>query len=65
MRNGNLSVMIADDEMPARARLAAMLQDIGGWEVVAQLGNGQAVLDACDAAMPDVLLLDIRMPGIE
>jgi len=58
---------IVDDEAPARARLTTLLSDIAAdcpHQLVGQAGNAQAALDGIFAANPDVLLLDIQMPGM-
>ena len=60
-----MKVLIVDDEAPARARLRAMLEDIGGYEVCGEAANGRETLEQCEKYQPDVLLLDIRMPGID
>ncbi|HEU0277513.1 MAG TPA: LytTR family DNA-binding domain-containing protein [Rhodanobacteraceae bacterium] len=60
-----MRVLIADDEPLARARLAALLASCEGAEVVASVGDGAAVLAACAGQCPDVLLLDIAMPGLD
>ena len=58
-----MRIVIADDEPLARARLAALLRDCPGAEVVASVADGDAALAACAALQPQVLLLDIAMPG--
>ena len=65
MRTGNLKVAIVDDEAPARARLSAMVSDLGGWDIVAEAANGNEALEKCRESHPDVVLLDIRMPGLD
>jgi len=65
MRNGELKLLIVDDEAPARARLAAMLTDMGGWRVVGEAVNGCDAIELCQDHSPDVVLLDIRMPGMD
>jgi len=61
-----MKVLIADDEAPARARLAALLAAAGpGFEVVAQAANGAEVLDHYEQTPVDLILLDIRMPGMD
>ena len=65
MQTGNLKIAIVDDEALARARLNAMITDIGGWDIVAEAANGAEALQKCQANSPDVVLLDIRMPGID
>jgi len=46
-------------------RLRALLGDMDGVEVVAEAGDGQQALHACAEHLPDLLLLDIAMPGID
>jgi len=60
-----MRILIADDEPLARTRLAALLRECGGAEVVASVGDGEAALAACAETRPDLLLLDIAMPGLD
>ena len=60
-----LRVLIVDDEPLARARLRALLEAQPGIEVAGEAGDGEAALAACAARRPDLVLLDIRMPGID
>ena len=60
-----MRVLIADDEPLARERLRAMLEAQPGVEVVAEAGDGHAALHACAEHRPDMILLDISMPGID
>lgn len=60
-----MRVLIADDEPLARTRLAALLRDCAGAEVIASIGDGEAALAACVKLHPDLLLLDIAMPGLD
>ncbi|HEU4774841.1 MAG TPA: LytTR family DNA-binding domain-containing protein [Lysobacter sp.] len=60
-----MRVVIADDEPLALARLRGLLKDLPGIEVVAEAGNGQQALQACAEYEPDLVLLDIAMPGID
>lgn len=59
-----MRVMIVDDEPLARARLAALLADCENVELVGSLADGEAALGALAELQPDVLLLDINMPGL-
>lgn len=59
-----LKVLVVDDEAPARRRLARQVATLGH-EVVAEAADGEAALAAIAAHAPDVMLLDIRMPGID
>jgi two-component system, LytTR family, response regulator AlgR len=58
-------VLIVDDEPPARERLGRMLSELPGVAVVGEAANGAEALDACARMVPDVVLLDIRMPGMD
>jgi two-component system response regulator AlgR len=60
-----MKVVIADDEPLARERLRVMLQSQPGVELVAEAGNGSEALHACAEHDPDLVLLDIAMPGID
>ncbi|MET0550212.1 MAG: LytTR family DNA-binding domain-containing protein [Xanthomonas sp.] len=60
-----MKVLIADDEPLARERLRTLLAAHAGVEVVAEADNGMEALHACAAARPDLVLLDIAMPGLD
>jgi DNA-binding NarL/FixJ family response regulator len=60
---GPTTVVIADDHPVFRDGLAGLLADLGA-EVVATVGDGQAAVDAVAAHQPDVVLMDIQMPGM-
>ncbi|CAM5300640.1 LytR/AlgR family response regulator transcription factor [Rhodanobacter lindaniclasticus] len=60
-----MRVLIVDDEPLARARMAALLGECGEVELVGAAVDGEAALAALDELQPDVLLLDINMPGID
>ena len=65
MSAGPMRVVIADDEPLARERLRGLLADEPGVVVVAEAGDGHATLHACAEHHPDMVLLDISMPGID
>lgn len=60
-----LKVVIADDEPLARDRLRVLVEEQGGTRVVAVAGDGEQALRACAEHHPDVVLLDISMPGMD
>jgi len=60
-----MRVLIVDDEPLARARMAALLGECAGVEVVGNVGDGEAALAALGELQPDALLLDINMPGLD
>jgi len=59
-----LRVLVVDDEPPARARLKQLLAEIPDAECVGECATGEDALSLAESAAPDVVLLDIRMPGI-
>jgi len=60
-----MKVLIADDEPLARERLRVLLCAHGDVSVVAESADGRATLEACERERPDVVLLDIAMPGVD
>lgn len=60
-----MRVLVVDDEPVARRRLVRMLQRLDGVSVVGEAEDGVAALDKIDALAPDLVLLDIRMPGLD
>jgi two-component system, LytTR family, response regulator AlgR len=60
-----MRVLIVDDEKLARDRLRELLSDIGGHTVVGEAMNGAEAVEKTSEANPDVLLMDIRMPGMD
>lgn len=58
-----MRVLIVDDEPLARHRLRRLLADLASVEVIGEAANGDEALAACRADQPQVVLLDIRMPG--
>ena len=59
----HLRVLVADDEGPARHELCFQLERIDGIEVAGQAGDGVEALDLIRRLQPDLVLLDIQMPG--
>lgn len=60
-----MRALIVDDEAPARERLRRLLGDVSDVMVIGEAANGAEALSACAALDPDVVLLDIRMPGMD
>ena len=58
-----MDILIVDDEALARQRLARMVEKIDGFCVVAEADNAEDALIAITRSDPDIVLLDIRMPG--
>ena len=60
-----IRLMIVDDQKLMREGLRTLLELEGGFKIVAEVGDGQAALDAYSEFQPDVVLMDIRMPGMD
>lgn len=60
-----IALLLADDQTLVRNALAALLNLEDDFEVVAEVGRGDEVVDAVIAHRPDVALLDIEMPGLD
>jgi two-component system, LytTR family, response regulator len=60
-----LRAIIVDDESLARRGLSLRLQQIPNVDVIAECGNGQQALEAIAEHSPDLVFLDIQMPGID
>lgn len=59
---GRLRVIIADDQLPARQGLKALLTLSAEFDVVGEASDGEEALRLVDACRPDVVLMDARMP---
>jgi DNA-binding NarL/FixJ family response regulator len=60
-----LRVVIADDQPLMRAGFKAVLEATGSIDVVAEAGSGEEAVRAANEHAPDVVLMDIRMPGMD
>ena len=61
--NHKIQVFIADDSLIVRERLVMMLDELAGIEIVGQAENVAEAISAIRKLQPDVVILDIRMPG--
>ena len=59
----SLSALIIDDEQLAREELKYLLDQVGGVDVVAQGANGLEAVDLIEEHHPDLVFLDVQMPG--
>lgn len=59
-----MKALIVDDEAPARERMRQLLGAFDDIEIVGQAGDGEEALRAIQENRPDVVFLDIQMPGI-
>jgi len=60
-----ITVLIADDHALVRAGLKRVLEESGDMEVVGEAANGQEAFAAYDTVHPDVVIMDISMPGMD
>ncbi len=58
-----IRIVIADDHVYTRAGIRLLLQDVKGYEVVAEAANGEELLRAVEQYRPDVVITDIEMPA--
>ncbi|MBL8151438.1 MAG: response regulator [Blastocatellia bacterium] len=62
--NPKLRVVIADDERPARAMLASMLQKYEDVDIVGEAKDGTEAIELIEEKKPDLALLDLMMPEL-
>ena len=60
----DLRAVLVDDEELARDELAFLLGQVGGVAVIGEAGNGVEALTTIDRLQPDLVFLDIQMPGL-
>ncbi len=59
-----LRIVLADDHPVVRNGLRALLASLDGFEVVAEAADGESAVREVQLTQPDVVLMDIRMPGV-
>lgn len=64
-RRGALRILLVDDDRDVRALLQLILNEDGRFQVVAQAGDGREALELAAAHRPDVVVLDLQMPGMD
>jgi two-component system, LytTR family, response regulator LytT len=60
----DLRAVVVDDEPLAREEICYLLDEMGGVAVVAQAGNGPDAVEAVNEHEPDLVFLDVQMPGL-
>lgn len=60
-----IRVLIVDDHAIVRKGIRALLSEAGGFEVVGEADNGQEAVLRAEAVHPDVILMDLLMPGMD
>lgn len=64
MSESGLRVVIADDHTVVRQGIRGVLEEIDGLEVVGEAGDGSEALALVESLSPDVVVLDVNMPGM-
>jgi len=59
-----IRVLVVDDHPPMRVGLVALIRSQPGMEVVAEASDGERAIELYDELRPDIVLMDLRMPGI-
>lgn len=60
-----MRALIVDDEAPARAKLRRLLTAEPGVEIIGEATNGREAIAAIKRSQPDIVFLDIQMPGLD
>src|SRR6185295_22893 len=60
----HLRAVVVDDEQLARDELGYLLGQVGGVDIIGEAGNGIDALTTIDRLQPDLVFLDVQMPGL-
>ena len=60
-----MRVLVVDDMAPFRAAMAAVVEAAAGFEVVGEVVSGEEAVTACASLRPDLVLMDVNLPGID
>ena len=60
-----IRILVADDHPVVRGGLVALLRTIAGFEVVGEAADGEAAVREVQLTRPDIVLMDVRMPGLD
>lgn len=63
--DGPIRILVADDHPVVRGGLVALLRTIEGLDVVGEAADGEAAVREAQLTRPDVVLMDVRMPGLD
>ena len=63
--SGSIRTLVVDDEKLARDRLIGFLEKLGGVDVVGEATNGVEAVERIAQAKPDLVFLDVQMPGMD
>lgn len=59
-----LTVLLVDDQLPFRVAARSLLEAEEGYDVVGEAGDGEQAVELARLLRPDVVLMDVRLPGI-
>ena len=65
MEHTTIRVLVVDDHAVVRKGIRALLAEIEGIEVIGEAGDGREAVAQADALRPDVILMDLVMPGLD
>ncbi len=60
-----MHILVVDDELLARQRMIKLVTSIEGYTVVGEADNGEKAIEAVDRLDPDLVLMDVKMPGVD
>ncbi len=60
-----MEIMIVDDSLPSRRALKALLSQQSGIQVIAEISNGMDAINFIQNRIPDLILMDVRMPVMD
>jgi len=63
-RNGHIRILLVEDHKPFRRYVSSMLQQQANLQVIGEVGDGPQAVRRAEALQPDVILLDVGLPGI-
>lgn len=59
-----IKILVVDDHDLVRTGIVRMLKDVKDFDVVAEVGSGEEAISFCKKVEPDIVLMDVSMPGI-
>lgn len=60
-----MRTLIVDDEPPARTLIREYLEEVNGIETIGECGNGREAIEIINEEIPDLVFLDVQMPGLD